>query len=133
MNYSPTRDLSTAIHHGFLRLLSLNLAYAPDRDVIATTEAAWIDACRDECLTDNDADRVALGFRWLARTSRTWPAPLDLFNALPPRRRDVFRAIKPPQVTPEQEAAELAQRRETLSKVRAMLSPLLNRMTGRHE
>ncbi len=92
-----------------------------------------MDACRDECLTDDDVERVALGFRTLARTCRTWPAPLDLFEAMPPRRREVFRAIKPPTLTREQEAAELAQRQQTLSKVRAMLAPVLNRMTGRHE
>lgn len=131
MTYTTTPELLLALQRGLLRLLSLRLAYAPEPGLLAMTEQTWIDAMHDKGLNDGDAQRVALGFRMLARDSHYWPAPSDLFDIMPPRPREYFHVLKAPQLTPEQEAADEARRHQTILRVRALVQPWLDRMTGR--
>jgi hypothetical protein len=131
MKSTMPNALSTETQRGLLRLASLSLAYCPAGDVMMMTERTWIDALTDEGLSDNDAWRVSIAFRVLARTFNTWPAPRDLIDALPPRPREYFTAMPAPKLTPEQEAAGKARRVETIARVRAMLAPYLNKATGR--
>lgn len=72
---------------GLQRLLALSLVGSPRSDAArltaqAWTEVLWESAARwDEA---RDTPRIAMAFKYLARTSVRWPAPVELIEALPP-------------------------------------------------
>lgn len=89
---------------------------------------AWIDALTQvHGLTDEDAERVRLGFSAMAANIEQWPAPATLMRFLPEVRRPYFHALPPPEMTEEEATAEAQRRRAIVEQARADLA---KRMRG---
>lgn len=71
---------------GFQKLICLGLERQPAADLIPGTVAAWCEAItRGRCWDETrDRPRLRQAFTTLAATRKTWPAPGDLLEALPP-------------------------------------------------
>lgn len=57
----------------------------PAAEIILGTAEAWLEALTYRRVWDRhrDTERVRLAFAVLAQTKRTWPMPMELFDALP--------------------------------------------------
>jgi hypothetical protein len=83
--------METWIHNeildGLSRLLCLSLDRTPATDLIEGTAAMWVTAITKGRVWEQqfDAPRFRDAFATLALTRRTWPAPADFLEALPPR------------------------------------------------
>jgi hypothetical protein len=80
------------------------------------TAQTWLEAITDGKAWDEgrDADRIAAGFRTLARIARRWPAPAEFLDVVPPVADLPAIGYESKPVTPEQAAANIA-------KLKAML------------
>ena len=72
---------------GLQMMLALRLSGSPAADTVAATAAAWEIALAKGRKWDEQEDRgrFQTGFEILAGSTRYWPAPCDLLDALPPR------------------------------------------------
>lgn len=101
---------------GFQKLMCLRLDGQPADDMIEGTVQAWLEALTHNRVWDRarDEDRVRSAFRVLASTRRAWPAPADLFDALP--RFEPIKALPARVADPERALA-------AIEEVRALLNP----------
>ena len=85
--------MDTWIHReildGMTKLLCLGLERTPAADMIAGTSMAWHEAITHKRVWDEslDSPRFRQAFATLAKTRRTWPAPVDFLDVLPPRNQ----------------------------------------------
>lgn len=91
-------------------MLCLGLDRTPAAEIIPGTLQAWMEAVTDSRLWDQDRDtaRVRQAFLTMAKTRRTWPAPADFIESLPPIRQEML----PPPVKPSDPAKVEAIMRE---------------------
>jgi hypothetical protein len=102
-----------AIADGLTRLIALSLPGTPSHETIALTKEAWIESLFEgRAWVEDDAGRIAAGFRSLARKVDRWPPPKLLLEHLPARpERKKLEAPKP---SPEE-------RERNRQRVRSML------------
>lgn len=81
------------------------------------TAQAWLEAITDGKAWDRgrDADRIAAGFRTLARIARRWPAPAEFLEVLPP-------VADLPAIGYESKPVSAEQAAENIAKLKAMLT-----------
>lgn len=86
--------LKTELLTGFQKLLCLNLDRTPAAEIIPGTVEAWCEALTDSRLWDQDRDtaRIRQAFLTMAKTRRTWPAPVDFLEAMPAFRQELLPA-----------------------------------------
>lgn len=91
--------LKTELLTGFQKLLCLNLDRTPAAEIIPGTVEAWCEALTDSRLWDQDRDtaRIRQAFLTMAKTRRTWPAPVDFLESLPNIRQEL---LPPPKASP---------------------------------
>ena len=110
--------LVAEVAEGIQRLLLLRLEGCPSVDAVEAVALAWADAVwvrAGRWTQAQDAPRLRQAFRSLAAHARRWPAPVEIWDHLPPRQEP--RALEPPPPTPEQRArirALLQQARQRL-------------------
>lgn len=95
---------SDAIVDGIQRLYALQLEGAPSHETVPLTASTWTDVLWTAGVWEfeRDADRIATGFRLLARTGSRWPAPSQLRDCMPARAQQ-FR-LEPPAIVPSNRA-----------------------------
>ena len=97
-------------------MFCLSLDRTPAAEMLPGTAQTWLEAITDGKAWDEgrDADRIAAGFRTLARIARRWPAPAEFLDVVPPVADLPAIGYESKPVTPEQAAANIA-------KLKAML------------
>lgn len=104
--------INDAIMDGLSRLLCLGLDRTPASDLIEGTAAMWAEALTEGRVWDEQLDgpRFHKAFVKLSQIRRTWPAPADFLEALPPREQLALtkQPIKANPERAEQAARELA-------------------------
>lgn len=101
---------------GFQKLLCLSLERQPAVDLLPGTVMAWAEVIRtgrafDEAL---DAPRFRKAFVTLASTRRSWPAPADFLDALPPRPE--LKSLPAKAADPEKAKAIIAELAKAIKK-----------------
>jgi len=89
------------------------------------TAQTWLEAITDGKAWDEgrDADRIAAGFRTLARIARRWPAPAEFLDVVPPVADLPAIGYESKPVTPEQAAANIAKLKAMLGRVTEPMPP----------
>lgn len=82
-----THWIHDEILDGLSVLLCLGLDRTPASDLIAGTAMAWTRALADGRVWERglDAPRFRAAFLRLSKNRRSWPAPADFLEAIPPR------------------------------------------------
>lgn len=101
MDQAAPRWFRVAISEGLIRLVALSLPGQPPSETIELTKEAWIDALhRGRVWVDDDAVRIAAGFRALAAKVDRWPVPRMLIDNLPARPERA--KIEAPRLSPKE-------------------------------
>ena len=111
-----TEWLLDEVLNGLQKMFCLSLDRTPAAEMLPGTAQTWLEAITDGKAWDEgrDADRIAAGFRTLARIARRWPAPAEFLEVVPPAADLPAIGYESKPVTPEQAAANIA-------KLKAML------------
>lgn len=96
------------ITRGLQKLVFLALDRTPAMDALPGTVAAWMEALMTNRIWDEqrDADRIRAAFRSLGATRKSWPAPSDLIEHMPPAKQYPALPAKP--VDPQVAEANIA-------------------------
>jgi len=118
-----TEWLLDEVLNGLQRMFCLSLDRTPAAEMLPGTAQTWLEAITDGKAWDEgrDADRIAAGFRTLARIARRWPAPAEFLDVVPPVADLPAIGYESKPVTPEQAAANIA-------KLKAMLGGVTDPM-----
>ena len=116
-----TEWLLDEVLNGLQKLFCLSLDRTPAAEMLPGTAQAWLEAIADGKAWERgrDADRIAAGFRTLARIARRWPAPAEFLEVVPPAADLPAIGYESKPVTPEQ--MELARLRAELAKTKMEL------------
>lgn len=117
MSTEPAPWFRTAITDGLKGLTALRLDGTPAADLIKATRDVWVNVLwpgRD-WQQQLDTDRIHKGFLQLAANATRWPAPAEFRAYLP--KRQLPTALPPPQLSKEQQRANLARIRVIVADV----------------
>ena len=106
-------------------MFCLSLDRTPAAEMLPGTAQTWLEAITDGKAWDEgrDADRIAAGFRTLARIARRWPAPAEFLDVVPPVADLPAIGYESKPVTPEQAAANIAKLKAMLGRVTEPMPP----------
>lgn len=106
-------------------MFCLSLDRTPAAEMLPGTAQAWLEAITDGKAWDEgrDAERIAAGFRTLARIARRWPAPAEFLDVVPPVADLPAIGYESKPVTPEQAAANIAKLKAMLGGVTEPMPP----------
>ena len=106
-------------------MFCLSLDRTPAAEMLPGTAQAWLEAITDgkAWQKGRDADRIAAGFRTLARIARRWPAPAEFLDVLPPVADLPAIGYEAKPVTAEQAAANIAKLKAMLGGVTEPMPP----------
>jgi len=106
-------------------MFCLSLDRTPAAEMLPGTAQTWLEAITDGKAWDEgrDADRIAAGFRTLARIARRWPAPAEFLDVVPPVADLPAIGYESKPVTPEQAAANIAKLKAMLGGVTEPMPP----------
>ena len=107
------------------KMFCLSLDRTPAAEMLPGTAQAWLEAITDgkAWQKGRDADRIAAGFRTLARIARRWPAPAEFLDVLPPVADLPAIGYEAKPVTAEQAAANIAKLKAMLGGVTEPMPP----------
>lgn len=107
------------------KMFCLSLDRTPAAEMLPGTAQTWLEAITDGKAWDEgrDADRIAAGFRTLARIARRWPAPAEFLDVVPPVADLPAIGYESKPVTPEQAAANIAKLKAMLGGVTEPMPP----------
>lgn len=111
--------------NGLQKMFCLSLDRTPAAEMLPGTAQTWLEAITDGKAWDEgrDADRIAAGFRTLARIARRWPAPAEFLDVVPPVADLPAIGYESKPVTPEQAAANIAKLKAMLGGVTEPMPP----------
>ena len=120
-----TEWLLDEVLNGLQKMFCLSLDRTPAAEMLPGTAQAWLEAITDgkAWQKGRDADRIAAGFRTLARIARRWPAPAEFLDVLPPVADLPAIGYKAKPVTAEQAAANIAKLKAMLGGVTEPMPP----------
>ena len=120
-----TEWLLDEVLNGLQKIFCLSLDRTPAAEMLPGTAQAWLEAITDGKAWDRgrDADRIAAGFRTLARIARRWPAPAEFLEVVPPAADLPAIGYESKPVTPEQAAANIAKLKAMLGGVTEPVPP----------
>lgn len=111
-----------AIAEGQTRLLALSLPGTPPEETIKLTREMWAEALWEgRAWVEDDAGRIAAGFRSLARKVDRWPPPKLLLEHLPARPER--KKLEAPKLSPEE-------RERNRQRVRSMLRDAMKKVNA---
>lgn len=120
-----TEWLLDEVLNGLQKMFCLSLDRTPAAEMLPGTAQAWLEAITDGKAWDEgrDAERIAAGFRTLARIARRWPAPAEFLDVVPPVADLPAIGYESKPVTPEQAAANIAKLKAMLGGVTEPMPP----------